>query len=77
MHVLQVAAGLVTEMHAWRDSTNATLETEAKKYIQGEQQKLEATFHEHKNGWQQEAYAKIAVADDLAASYAGLLCICR
>ena len=77
MHVLQIAAGLVTEMHAWRDSTNAILETEAQEYVQQQQQKLEATFHEHKDGWQQEAYAKIAAANDLAARYAGLDLTCN
>ena len=69
---MQTAAGLATEMSAWSDSTKAIMETEANRFIQKQQQQLEATFHQYKDGCQQEAYAKVAAADDLAARYAGL-----
>ncbi|DBB14324.1 TPA: hypothetical protein ACH3X3_004636 [Trebouxia sp. C0006] len=62
----KIAAGLATEMQVWGDSTKAIMEAEAQEFVK-QQQQLEATFHQHKDGWQQEAHAKIAAANDLAA----------
>ncbi len=74
---MQIAAGLATEMRVWGDSTKAIMEAEAQEFVkQQQQQQLEATFHQHKDGWQQEAHAKIAAANDLAARYAGLDLTC-
>jgi len=76
MHVMQTAAGLATEMRAWSDGLKATMQTEAQEYVQQQQQQLEATFHQYKDGCQQEAYAKVAAANDLAARYAELDLTC-
>ena len=73
---MQIAAGLATEMQVWGDSTKAIMEAEAQEFVKQQQQQLEATFHQHKDGWQQEAHAKIAAANDLAARYAGLDVTC-